>query len=194
MYRDCTYQEIQAYRELDGVPFDFGTGMIYPSNTMGSEDAYLSMAINEFETEYYYKQYQDNMNALNCPSRQHYEDCHLCCSEECIFAGFLTQKKRPNKYYRKRHNIRKMFRTIHEVEPYEKWWHNGWGACCGWSHYYPAFAYYDDKKQIYVQRSYKASRIKWLKAYSNRRVRRTIHQYGKGHNYKKEFDLWWQYD
>ena len=46
----CLLKEIEAYRELDGEDFDFGTGIINNDMSYGSEDAYYEMAIWELES------------------------------------------------------------------------------------------------------------------------------------------------
>lgn len=192
-YEGCTLQEVKAYRELDGKPFDFGEGLIYPSNAMGSEDAYYEMTLQDEEADREYKQYQENMRALNCPSGQWYEDCHLCYSDVCPFSG--RTKDRPNKYLRNRQHKKKQFKSLGPIEPIEEVWHHKYKFSCAYSNDGTnLYAYYDDKGQIYIKRLYKAKRIKWLKAYANRCVRRTKTQYGKGRTHCKEYDLWWNYD
>ncbi|MCK2000592.1 hypothetical protein MZM54_04185 [[Brevibacterium] frigoritolerans] len=41
--------EIEAYRALDGLDFDFGTGLIVNEMSYGSEDAYYEMDIQSLE-------------------------------------------------------------------------------------------------------------------------------------------------
>lgn len=41
--------EIKAYRSLDGLDFDFGTGLIVNDSSYGSEDAYYEMDIQNLE-------------------------------------------------------------------------------------------------------------------------------------------------
>lgn len=42
-------KEIEAYRALDGLDFDFGTGLIVNEMSYGSEDAYYEMDIQDLE-------------------------------------------------------------------------------------------------------------------------------------------------
>ena len=46
-YEECTLEEVIAYRELEGVPFDFGTGLLHWDFIYGTEEAYYKMRIEE---------------------------------------------------------------------------------------------------------------------------------------------------
>lgn len=48
-YEGCTLAEIKAYRELENETFDFGNGPMKMEHTLGSEDAYYEMDIQEHE-------------------------------------------------------------------------------------------------------------------------------------------------
>jgi hypothetical protein len=50
--------EINAYRELDGQDFDFGTGLIINEMSFGSEDAYYEMDIWSIESLIEYWDYE----------------------------------------------------------------------------------------------------------------------------------------
>lgn len=190
-YEGCTLEEIKAYRDLDGEPFDFGEGLIYPSNTLGSEDAYYEMDLQAYEEEAYEQKYQEYIRASNCMSGRWYEDCHRCYSDKCVFAG--KQKGRPNKYLRNRHHRIRQLQKIDVVYQPNEWRYKKYFAGYSRSHS-NLFANYNDNNVMYVYECYKAPRIKWLKAYANRCVRHTMTQYGKGRTHCKEFDLWWSYD
>jgi len=168
-YEGCTIEEIKAFRALDSKPFDFGEGLIYPSDIMGSEDAYYEMDLQEAEEDdLYIKEY------LNCLKGQ--------------------IKERPNKYLRKRKHKKAQFKKI-DVYTIKRCFMSEYDYVYGYSKTYPyIFAYTNDKGIFYIKRFYKAKRIKFLKAYANRRVRHTMIQYGKGRTYCKEFDLWRNYD
>lgn len=47
-YEECTLEEVMAYRELEGVPFDFGSGLLHWDFIYGTEEAYYKIRI---ETE-----------------------------------------------------------------------------------------------------------------------------------------------
>jgi hypothetical protein len=53
-------KEIEAYRSLDGLPFDFGTGLIPNEMSLGSEDAYYEMDIQNLEGIIEYWDYVDD--------------------------------------------------------------------------------------------------------------------------------------
>ena len=44
-YEECTLEEVIAYRELEGVPFNFGTGLLHWDFIYGTEEAYYKMRI-----------------------------------------------------------------------------------------------------------------------------------------------------
>lgn len=192
LYEGCTFQEIKAYRELDGQPFDFGEGLIYPSDTMGSEDTYYEMALQEAEEQRDYRQYQSNMKALNCLEGHFYEDCHLCISNQCVFAGNIP--RRANAYLRKYYYKKKQFARI-DVYRTRRCFMSEYDYVYGYSRTYPNLsAKLDDKGQFYVKKFYKAGRIKWLKKEAKRSVRRTKGSLPKGRSFCKIYDLWWNYD
>lgn len=47
MYKDCTLEEVIAYRDLENEVFDFGEGPMEMEGLLGSEDVYYRMFIND---------------------------------------------------------------------------------------------------------------------------------------------------
>lgn len=88
--------EIEAYRELDGQDFDFGTGLIKNEMSFGSEDAYYEMDVWELESII---EYWDHDN----PNRKH-----------------KKHKKHENKYVRNRKHKDKLWKMV------DQQWTNVW--------------------------------------------------------------------
>ncbi|UUV46285.1 hypothetical protein [Bacillus phage vB_BanS-Thrax2] len=81
--------EINAYRELDGQDFDFGTGLIKNDMSFGSEDAYYEMDIWSLESI---------IENFDYP----------------VYRIKKKRKQRPNKHARKRKQIQDMERMRHD--------------------------------------------------------------------------------
>lgn len=61
-YEGCTYEEIEAFRELENEEFDFGEGPMRMEGLLGSEDVYYKMALQSFRESKMEKDYEDFIN------------------------------------------------------------------------------------------------------------------------------------
>lgn len=87
------FNELEAYRSLDGKPFDFGCGLI-TDDSKGGEDAYWEMAQQDIED----------------------------CLEDLDYSPPKTRKKsRPNRYERK-YTKRKRLEEIHHQAWHPVWY------------------------------------------------------------------------
>jgi hypothetical protein len=91
--------EINAYRELDGQDFDFGTGLIVNEMSFGSEDAYYEMDIWSIESHIEYWDYSSTKNK--------------------------PKKKRENKYARNRKYKDKLWKMV-DKDWFPVWMNGKW--------------------------------------------------------------------
>lgn len=69
-------EEIQAYAELDGQDFDFGSGLIINEMSLGSEDAYYEMDIDNLVDTIEYWEYNRHIIKKEVkvkPNRRYYK-------------------------------------------------------------------------------------------------------------------------
>lgn len=140
--------ELEAYRNLDNEVFDFGEGEIRNDGEfgLGSEDVYYKIQISNIE------------NIL------------MDLKEDCPYRKNNKNKKRINKYYRKRIDKKK----LEKLDKYS-WW----------------AVYFDDKKGFY-KRYYLSGRKKFIRKCSNKKVRKSVGFSLKGAGYRKCYDFWWE--
>lgn len=56
----------------------------------------------------------------------------------------------------------------------------------------PYWSTYDENGKMYTKRFYRGQKSKYFKRLSNKRVRKNKKLSGRGNNYRKLFDYWWE--
>lgn len=168
---DCIdrLKEIEAYYELDGEAFDFGTGVILNNLTLGNEFFYYKKDIRILK--FIIEDWDKNHNTYDDMDIDELEACH-----EYWYPPIKHSKKqRENKYARNRKHKDRLIKQK-EFE------------------WYPVYqSTWNDAK--YPKRYYRGKRSKMLKKQSSKIIRNHQGEFQKkGNKHKRVFDFWWELD
>lgn len=105
--------EIEAYRSLEGQPFDFGTGLIQNDLSYGTEEVYWEMDVQDLEESILWWDYSRPKNYKKKPKRRKYKTKDIDkskiekLSKQAWYIAYYYEKE--NRYIRCYYSGRKRY-------------------------------------------------------------------------------------
>lgn len=173
MYECCTYEEVNAMRQLNDNPFTLMTMLRNDDINPQSEDVYYEMFLEPYFEK---NKLEDNFNWEQWAELESYNH------DIVYFVDKNYQKQSHNRYTKNKNYKSKTMKQF-----------NTFRSDLLYGYPYSFIRRTDDNDKEYFTREYRGKSSKKLKQQYHRKVRRNrLYKYQKGNNCKKQFDFWWK--